>query len=580
MVVTVAVLATLLKDPLTKAFGWTIGEALKGTHNKNIEKSLKTLSTRITEVVKVKTIYKGDDSIDLHEFYVATKIDKIQGTIELVENISNKSMVLEGTVGQGKSIFMRYLTYQEAIKGQRIPIFFELRRLEDNQSLKTAISDKIKNWIPLFNDDDFEKVASSGSLVLFLDGFDEVPYEKVGRLINEIEGWSERYEGLQIIISSRPEADIQKSNSFRVFKLSGYGSYEQGKLVDKLVIEEESRSLLKKAIEDSTTEIQNLLTTPLMVTLFIMNYRSNLEIPTNQSEFYKELFSVLISRHDKTKPGYKRPLNSGISETDLQKVFEHFCFITNNDNKILLTYAESINVIETCLEKQNIKANSIDVLEDFSKVVCLLLKDGLEYSFIHKSIQEYFYSSFILRKSEKAKEKFYTKCIENHTIYSQVRNIINFLKRNDTYNYNKYYKKIILSDYINCYQIIYNSNLILDNLYVRISDEDKSTTVILNNMGRFNSSIMHHPECLNKLFLHIDGLIKSIYVGEIRSVGFSLANTSGIGYEEFQDIKEVINEGYVESIRKITIEVGDNILTEYSEIEAYIAQSDEIDLDL
>ena len=52
MVVTVAVLATLLKDPLTKAFGWTIGEALKGTHNKNIEKSLKTLSTRITEVVK------------------------------------------------------------------------------------------------------------------------------------------------------------------------------------------------------------------------------------------------------------------------------------------------------------------------------------------------------------------------------------------------------------------------------------------------------------------------------------------------------------------------------------------------
>ena len=91
---------------------------------------------------------------------------------------------------------------------------------------------------------------------------------------------------------------------------------------------------------------------------------------------------------------------------------------------------------------------------------------------------------------------------------------------------------------------------------------------------------MHHPECLNKLFLHIDGLIKSIYVGEIRSVGFSLANTSGIGYEEFQDIKEVINEGYVESIRKITIEVGDNILKEYSEIEAYIAQSDEIDLDL
>ena len=90
---------------------------------------------------------------------------------------------------------------------------------------------------------------------------------------------------------------------------------------------------------------------------------------------------------------------------------------------------------------------------------------------------------------------------------------------------------------------------------------------------------------LSKLFYdicpdHNTFILNWLYVGEIRSVGFSLANTSGIGYEEFQDIKEVINEGYVESIRKITIEVGDNILKEYSEIEAYIAQSDEIDLDL
>ena len=58
MVITATVLATLLNGPLTKAFGWTLSEALKGTHNKNIEKSLKTLSTRITEVVKVKNIYK------------------------------------------------------------------------------------------------------------------------------------------------------------------------------------------------------------------------------------------------------------------------------------------------------------------------------------------------------------------------------------------------------------------------------------------------------------------------------------------------------------------------------------------
>ncbi len=93
-------------------------------------------------------------------------------------------------------------------------------------------------------------------------------------------------------------------------------------------------------------------------------------------------------------------------------------------------------------------------------------------------------------------------------------------------------------------------------------------------------TILHHPEALNKLFIHIDGLLKSIYVGRLESVGFSLADTSGIAHKEFQDIKELINEGYAKSLRQTAIEVGSKILTEYREIEAYIAQSDEIDLDL
>ena len=580
MVVTAAVLATLLKDPLTKAFGWTIGEALKGTHNRNIEKSLKTLSEKILEVIKVKTIYKGDDSIDLHEFYVATKIDKIQGAVDSILNISDKSIVLEGTVGQGKSIFMRYLTYQEATKGQRVPIFFELRRLEDSQSLKAAISDKIKNWIPLFNDDDFERIASSGSLVLFLDGFDEVPYEKVGRLINEIEGWCERYEGLQIIISSRPEADIQKSNFFRVFKLSSYDFDEQSKLIGKLVDEEESRNLLKKAIEGSTTEIQNLLTTPLMVTLFIMNYRSNLEIPTNQNEFYKELFSVLISRHDKTKPGYKRPLNSGISETDLQKVFEQFCFVTNNSDKLVLTYTEAIDFIESCLDKQSIEANSIDVLEDFSKVICLLLKDGLEYSFIHKSIQEYFYASFILRKSEKAKEKFYKRCIESGIIHIRVTNTLDFLKRNDTYNYNKYYKKIILNDYIRCYLIVEDYNTIIDNIYCSITRKDDDViqvSFMLNDLGSFLSTISCCPSSIDNLFVSI-----SEKLNPGRNIGFhyGLGDINQPSYIGFENLNKILDEASLELLRKETIGIGNSFLLEHKEIEIHINQLDEIDLDL
>jgi hypothetical protein len=572
MVVTAAVLATLLKDPLTKALGWTFSEALKGTRNQNIEKSLKTLSEKILEVIKVKTIYKGDDSIDLHEFYVATKIDKIQGAVDSILNISDKSIVLEGTVGQGKSIFMRYLTYQEATKGQKVPIFFELRRLEDNQTLRAAISDKIKNWIPLFNDDDFEKFSISGSLVLFLDGFDEVPYEKAGRLINEIEGWCERYEDLQIIISSRPEAEIQKLNSFRVFKLSSYDFDEQSKLIDKLVPEEESRNLLKQAIEDSTIEIKELLLTPLMVTLFVMRYRASLEIPNNQNEFYQELFSVLISRHDKTKPGYKRGLSSNLTETQLQEVFEEFCFNTCNKDKLVFSHAEVIRFIDECLKRQRMEVSAENVLEDFSKVICLLLKDGMDYSFIHRSIQEYFYSSFISKKSEKAKEVFYKKCLSNSQIHNRTINILNFLKRNDTYSYNKYYQLVIIDDYIKNYQILRDTNNIINSLYFKNTAEE--ITIILDTMGNFESSLSCCPSEIDKLFLSISNILNMDHLG---GWCYGLLDINDTEYKDSKLLKLSVDEILLHSI---TVDTGNKLLKIQQELQNYIRQSDEIIFEL
>ena len=105
-------------------------------------------------------------------------------SINFVTDISRQSIVLQGTVGQGKSIFMRYLTSQEAKQGERIPLFYELRRLDDNETLTSALSKQINNWITEFKESDFDRVAKTGKLALLLDGFDEVPHDKVKNLLN------------------------------------------------------------------------------------------------------------------------------------------------------------------------------------------------------------------------------------------------------------------------------------------------------------------------------------------------------------------------------------------------------------
>lgn len=584
MVVTAAVLAALLKDPLTKALGWTFSEALKGSRNQKIEKSLESLSKKITDVIKVKTIYQGAKSINLNEFYVPTRVNDVETGIEHILNIDGSSIVLEGKVGQGKSIFMRYLTYQEARQGNRVPIFFELRRLEDSQSLEDAISLTINNWIHLFSREHFVKVAESGNLVLFLDGFDELPHETVKRLLNEIEGWCERYPEMQLIISARPESEIQKSNYFKVYKLSSYRFHEQSKLIDKLVEEEKSREILKQAIKRSNHEIKELLTTPLMVTLFVMTYRALSDIPESQTEFYKALFSVLTSRHDKTKPGYKRELSCNLNESQLQGVFEEFCYLTGNKDKLILSYSEAIEIIEKCLVNQKTENSPEDVLEDFSKVVCLLLKDGLNYSFVHKSIQEYFYASFISKKPERAQERFYSEYMKNIRLFYNTKGSIHFLKETSKYNYYKYFLLPVIEEYIKFYQIKENSNTLTRNLLINKISENE-LQILLDDKGEMQSGFFCAPMRIENL---LGKYIKEMVIGDNQrfiSLGYGRVDISNISdkhfkIEDFRKIEYFLDETSLEKLTKETLEIGNEIMNDREEIIKYLNQQDDIDIDV
>lgn len=568
-----ALILTALKEPVKKLTNWIFDEASVKISEAKMQNALSKLNEKISDVVMVKTFYQINESIDLHDFYVPTRVKGISNIIDNVSKIYSSSIVLEGTVGQGKSIFMRYLTYQEAIHGDRIPIFFELRRLNEKQTLEDAISTLISNWIPLFKKENFVKIASSGDVVLFLDGFDEIPQEDVNRIINEIEGWRERYSDMQIVISTRPESDIQKSIPFKVYKLAEYEFYEQKNLIKKLVLDKEFQDNLIKNIESSSTEIKELLKTPLMVTLFVKQYEVNLKIPKNQSEFYENLFSNIVSLHDNTKAGFIRNINSKLDIAKLQDVFEEFCFLTGNIQKLVLSRKESIDIIKRCKENQSINASSDDILKDFSTVVCFLLKDGSEYLFIHRSIQEYFYSSFISNKSSTAKEKFYEKLMDID-FYVKIRGIVGFLEKIDAYYYNKYFKLILLEEYIKDFSISKDVNSFMENLYIRGSTENDINLLVFNkNITESNYYFLPYffPRLLHGFYKAMKD--KFNYDG---TIGFGLrSDIVDIG-NDYIRIKEFSNDEVVKLIDNELLLLSRNIIEERDDILESIEIKDSI----
>lgn len=565
---------TALKEPVKKLANWIFGEVSDGIDNRAIEQSFHNLSSKVSNVIMVKTFYHINESIDLRTFYVPTRVKDISYVIDSVVRVDTSSIVLEGTVGQGKSIFMRYLTYQEAKQGQRVPIFFELRRLMANQSLEDAVSTIIGNWIPLFKKKNFEKIAESGQVVLFLDGFDEVPQENVNRLINEVEGWNERYPKMQVVISARPESEIQKSIPFKVYKLAEYEFHEQKELIKKLVLDEEFQDNLIKNIEESSLEIKDLLKTPLMVTLFVKQYEVNLKIPKNQSDFYENLFSNIASLHDNTKAGFIRQLNSKIDVVKLQEVFEEFCFFTGNSEKLVLSQKETIEIIKKCIDNQGINANSSDILKDFSTVVCLLLKDGSEYSFIHRSIQEYFYSSFISNKSPIAKENFYKKLLEDDDFYIKLRNVVDFLEKSDNYTYNKYFRLPIINNYIDAFNITENSNTLVDSFYV-YRDESKLNFRIVNK-----DILKIHMYSIKEPFYDLYSSIHKSVQDEYGHMNFGVSSTVENLEENFIELKCFENSVFYNSAIFEASIVAKTLINIKNETIESIRKKDGIDFNL
>lgn len=393
-------------------------------------------------VKKVKTIWQIDKEVCLHDFYYPSKI-QIDDTEIKVEGLNsfpeNGKFIVQGTAGQGKSILMRYITGIELEKATTLPIFIELRKISEKKSLTDLILDNLKEIGLNIDFTELDSLLSTGKCSLILDAFDEIPNALVHETITKIESICNQHYNCCIIISSRPNADIQKSAFFRVADLNELSPADFEPLLNKLFSStgNDTKNILN-AIHSSESQVVEVITTPLLFTLLVIIYKSFNEIPNSLAEFYSKLFTVLCYRHDSTKPGFKREFATGLTEIQLSQLFDCFCFCCMKAQKSSLTKSEAVKLADEAIAHSNSKIDNAELfLKDITKVTCLIVEEGFEYHFIHKSIRE-FHAAHYLKEyaQETTKIKFYTHASKNYINYSQE---LKFLKTIDEYNYKKHF---------------------------------------------------------------------------------------------------------------------------------------------
>ncbi|MGB0372697.1 MAG: NACHT domain-containing protein [Opitutales bacterium] len=422
-----------------------LGEKAKGSIQKwRADKGISELYSQISSIRLVKTLWQVDKPVDLAEFYCYPRVrfsvkrrKEIRDLNDL--NRSKGGVLIQGIAGQGKSTFLRYLCAREMQKGEKLPVFLELRKINEDQTL----FDHIKVWLEVLgielDESSMKEIGRSGKLIFFLDGFDEVREDLRLKLITEIEYLISLCKKSVVIVSSRPDNGIDVSPSLDVVQLENLHGDEYEDVVRRLAVKSRDAEHLISQVNSHGSNIKDLLITPLFVTLLLITYKSFQELPDELADFYDALFQVLLKRHDGTKPGFKRERHCSINDKQYRFAFDSFCYESKRSRIQSFSDTEVYNFAKVALNKRKFDADPEGFLNDIIKVTCLLVRDGGEYRFIHKSVQEYFAASFLSSRPENVIRKFYESLIENSR-FKYWEQEFKFLEEIDRFRYIKFFR--------------------------------------------------------------------------------------------------------------------------------------------
>ncbi|WP_146109582.1 NACHT domain-containing protein [Vibrio jasicida] len=408
---------------------------------------------RVSEILKnvavISNIYKKEDSVKISDFYYPSKIlkkfDALHDNFNAnkYEDFStNKSIIIEGTVGQGKSILLRHLHNYELHSGNSLPVFIELKDIKE-ESLIEFITNYINSSLSLrCSKRLFLELLNIGVFSLFFDGFDEVEHSKRAKLVQEINDITQKNKNNKNYCTSRPNNEIQRSTKFDVFCIKPLNEEEQLEFIDKIMDNFEDNKLYKsqlnKNILNMKKDLRGLLQTPLILTLFAMVYRRQVMVPDTPHKFYKRLFNTLVSEHDGMKLGFTRPTISGLSAEEIHTVLEYVSFIYVSKIISGEKKPDFKVIVNGSLDAAQINRGSANkVLEDLTKNTCLIQIDDHEHKFIHESIPFYFAASCIQNNTDDDEsQQFYSNRYNN---LDEWRHVLDFLQEIDSKNFKKYF---------------------------------------------------------------------------------------------------------------------------------------------
>jgi hypothetical protein len=456
------------------------------------------------KTLHVKTLFSPDKAVFIDDIYVPLTLKGINtGSVTVSDatilDLPQSAILIKGLAGQGKSTILRKLLANNLRTKKSFAIFYELKNykggdiedaLESNFKISGVDIDKIS----------IEKILSESTTRLYLDAFDEINPKYRLEFLDQFQKIYNKYI-CKIVCTSRPDTEIDSLSDFCTYYVDKLNQKQIFDIIHRSSTDKEKAIELCAALKRSPlhNDSESILKSPILVVLYCISYNLGEDIPSTLSQFYCNIFDTIFYRHDNIKGRVNRIRHWNDNRQIYRELFNCLCFLSQRTGANSFDRYALTTLLGKSLEYLNEDNKLSDkIFDELSFITNLIIEDGYnEYRFVHKSIQEFFTSSFIKSLPYDKKCDFYNRCAHDSKFYSLFSNTLFFLREMDYYDYCEKYLIPSVSNLLNldnkalCNEYDPSDDLVdkfINNMIIKVKYSKIYDKQIKQNLETFESS--------------------------------------------------------------------------------------------